>query len=66
MTRKKIPAAWYGPNRDGLLDPNRKTSEERLRREPAWADAAYARRQSPARAIRALQAATDRAFGRHS
>lgn len=62
--KKKIPAAWYGPNRDGLLNPDRLTPEQRVRQDPDWVAAAHARRQSASRAVRALQAATDRAFGR--
>lgn len=64
MKHKKIPAGLFGPNRDGLLDPERLTAEQRARQDPAWLAEARDRRASPSPLVRRLQAATDRALGR--
>src|SRR4051794_28375087 len=45
----KIPQSWFGPNRDGLLDPKRLTPAERTRlsrQDPDWAAQEQARRKS--------------------
>jgi hypothetical protein len=61
---KKIPPSWYGPNRDGLLDPDRLTAAQRARQSPAWLGETRDRRASASPLVRRLQAATDRALGR--
>lgn len=61
---KKIPKGLLGPNRDGLLDPDRLTAAQRARESRPWLDEARDRRASPSPLVRALQAATDRALGR--
>ena len=64
MKHKKIPAGLFGPNRDGLLDPDRLTAEQRARESRPWLDEARDRRASASPLVRGLQAATDRALGR--
>lgn len=58
------PRGRYGPNYDGLGDPERITAAERMTAsEPRLIDERQ-RRASRSPMVRALQAATDKAFGR--
>lgn len=61
---KKTPKGLLGPNRDGLLDPDRLTPAQRARESRPWLDEARDRRASPSPLVRRLQAVTDRALGR--
>ncbi len=56
------PRGLFGPNYDGLLDPERITAQERLRTGQARLIEERRRRSSLSPVVRALQAATDRAF----
>jgi hypothetical protein len=62
MTRP--PRGLYGPNRDGLGDPDRFTLAERATRSDDRLQIERDRRRSWSPLIRALQAATDRALGK--
>jgi hypothetical protein len=62
--RTRIPAGLYGPERDGLGDPDRPTVAERMVRSPERLAEERQRRSSPTPIVRALQRATDRALGR--
>lgn len=62
----KIPAAWYGPEHNSPLDPDRFTPDERRRLSTTRLKAEHQRRTSPSPVIRAFQAATDKALGRRS
>jgi hypothetical protein len=64
MKHKKIPKGLLGPDRDGLLDPDRLTAQQRATQSRPWLDEARDRRASPSPLVRRLQAATDRALGR--
>lgn len=61
---KKVPRGMYGPNMDGLLDPERATVLERHTTSVERLQEERARRRSMSPFIRALQAATDRALRR--
>jgi len=54
----------YGPNYDGLGDPDRITTAERQTESTARLIEERNRRRSASPLVRALQAATDKAFGR--
>lgn len=60
----KIPRGLYGPNGDGLNDPDRFTVIERAHQSLDRLKAERDRRRSPSPVIRALQAATDAALNR--
>lgn len=62
--RPQVPRGLFGPNRDGLLDPDRLTAVQRQREDREWLDEARDRRASRSPLVRRLQAATDRALGR--
>jgi len=60
----RIPRGLYGPNGDGLTDPDRFTVVERARKSVARLKVERDRRVSLSPLIRSLQAATDAAFNR--
>jgi hypothetical protein len=60
----KLPPSLYGPDRHGLGDPSRRTLLDRITRSTSRLQTEEARRASRSPAIRALQAASDRALGR--
>lgn len=62
--RPKVPRGLFGPNRDGVLDPDRLTPAQRMKESRAWLDDARDRRASASPLVRRLQAATDKALGR--
>lgn len=64
MAGSKVPRGLYGAGLDGLGDPERVTIAERATRPVAQVLQERERRTSTSPVIRALQAATDRAFGR--
>jgi len=59
-----LPPSLYGPNHDGLLDPDRPTSRERRGAAQQRLVDEYQRRTSRSPVMAALQAAADRALGR--
>ena len=60
--RKKIPRGQYGPDRDGLLDPEMHTPGERYTTSETRLNEQKDRRTSPSPFIRKLQAAADKAL----
>jgi hypothetical protein len=65
MTRPSdIPRGEFGPNYDGLGDPQRITPAERMTASEARLIEERDRRNHPSAVVRALQASTDKAFGR--
>ena len=60
----KIPGAWYGPNMNGLGDPERASVQERHETAPARLAEERTRRAAFSPLVRGLQAVTDRALKR--
>lgn len=66
MTRKfpRMPRGFYGPNADGLGDPDRMTVADRATKSPERHDWETSRRRSASPLIRAFQRAYDRDMAR--
>lgn len=59
-----LPPSIYGPNHDGLLDPDRPTSRERRSAVQQRLVDEFQRRNNRSPLLAGLQAAADRALGR--
>lgn len=58
-----LPPTFYGPNHDGVLDPDKPSPANRRNASQTRLNAEQAGRTSRSPAMRALQAAADRALG---
>lgn len=64
MMKRPRMHGLFGPNMDGMTDPERASVEERATTAPARLAVERARRRSLSPTIRRLQAVTDKALGR--